>query len=310
MCKISLIMLTYNRKEFLERSLTCCTQQDFLSYEIILVNNASTDGSDVICEKYAEQQENLRYVKNDNSNISSGRNLGISKAQGEYVLFVDDDDYFSPQLLSSLYEMAEQQGYDAVICGSTKETEGVLFPNSTGDAFEIYTGKDAVFLLLQRKKFNAALPCKMVKTALFRQFTIDESTPYDDISFTYKLLAECEQVAFLPKALYTFVRHPKNNSVFTTNDSLLSPTQLDTYFKAFRERSVYLTEKFPEMEHYFLYTEWSYMISMVNKISKNQLTTCENQLYFAKHELLKNIDEFSNSPYLLDFEKEFIEKYL
>ncbi len=310
MCEISLIMLTYNRKDFLERSLACCLSQDFSSYEIILINNDCTDGSETICENYAEKYAKIRYFKNDNSNISSGRNLGISKSEGEYILFVDDDDYFEQNLLSSLYEVAEKHKCDAVICGSTKEVEAQVLPNSTGDKFEVYTGKEAVFILLERKKFNAALPCKLVKRSIFEKFTIDEATPYDDISFTYKLLADCVAVAFLPQLLYTFVRHPKNNSAFTTNDHLLSPTQLDIYFQAFQERSIYLSEKFPDLTHYFHYTEWSYMISMVNKITSHELKTCERQLHFAKKVLLENLEEFSKSPYLLDFEKEFIEKYL
>lgn len=306
---VSLIMLTYNRKKDLPRSLTCCLHQNFTDYEIILVNNASTDGSQLICQDYAERFEKIRYFSNDNSNISSGRNLGISKAMGDFILFVDDDDYFSSDLLSFLHGLAVKNHADCAICGSEKEVDGLVLPNATGEKEEVFSGKEAVFTLLQRQKFNAALPTKLLKRSLFAQIALDETSKYDDISFTYKLLADCDTVVYHPTSHYVFVRHGKNNSNFTTDDSLLTPPQLNTYFQAFDERTKYLTEKFPDMAHYYRYTEWSYLISMINKIVSGDLKQCAKELEFAKKKLLKNWEEFSNSEYLLDFEKEFLKKH-
>lgn len=309
MVKISLIMLTYNRKEYLSRSLSCCLYQDFDNYEIILINNASTDGSDDICSLYDQNYPKIKYFVNDTHNISSGRNLGITKAQGQYILFVDDDDYFSPDLLSFLYDLAEKYQADCAICGSHKEVNGLLEENSVGDALELYTGKEAVFDLLKREKFNAALPTKLIKRDLFQRLLLDENTKYDDISYTYKILADCQSVVYHPDAYYIFVRHDKNNSIFTTNDLLLTSEQLEIYFSSFRERTVYLSEKFPDMAHYYRYTEWSYLISMVNKIVSHDLVHCNKQLEFAKMVLGENLAEFSNSEYLLGFEKEYLERY-
>ncbi len=309
-CLVSLIMLTYNRKQYLERSLNCCLNQDFNDYEIILINNNSTDGSEIICEKYASENPRVKYYSNDNSNISSGRNLGVLKSTGDYILFVDDDDYFENDLVSFLYNNAVENNADCSICGSGKEVNGEVIQSNVFDEKVAYSTEEALFELLKRQKFNAALPTKMFKRTLFENLKIDESVAYDDIVFTYKIMAECNKVVFDGSYKYTFMRHTSNNSSFTTNDKLITPKQLDVYFAAFKERSIYLTDKFPDMRHYWYYTEWSYMISMVNKISLNELVDCYPQRDYAKSVLLANLDEFSGSEYLLDFEVEFIEKYL
>ena len=109
---------------------------------------------------------------------------------------------------------------------------------------------------------------------------------------------------------YNFYRHVGNNSAFTTNDLLLTPEQLDEYFGAFRERTRYLSEKLPAIADYALYSEWSYMISMCNKISKNNLVACQAQLDFVKRELTEHYEEFYNSPYIEEFERDFMRKYI
>lgn len=308
--KVSLIMLTYNRKEYLARSLKCCLEQDMADYEIILINNNSTDGSDEICEEYTNKHPKIRYYKNDNSNISSGRNLGLAKAKGEYILFVDDDDYFEKDLASFLYQNAKQNQADCAICGASKEVNGEIIASNVFDEQQIYTTEQALYELLKRQKFNAALPTKMFKRELFKSMKIDETVAYDDIVFTYKIIAECNKVAYSGANKYTFNRHTTNNSAFTTNDKLITPAQLDVYFNAFKERSIYLTQKFPAQKHYWYYTEWSYMISMVNKITTNNLTDCYPQRTHAIAVLKANLQEFSTSKHLLGFEVEFINKYL
>ena len=117
-----------------------------------------------------------------------------------------------------------------------------------------------------------------------------------------------QQTYGIPK--YRILRHDGNNSGFTTNDKLLTPEQLDEYFEAFRERTVYLTEKLPTIADYAQYSEWSYMISMCNKIEKNHLDNCRKQLEFVKKELTEHYEEFYESPYIEEFEREFMRKYI
>jgi len=127
----------------------------------------------------------------------------------------------------------------------------------------------------------------------------------------YRLLAEADRgVAYhgLPK--YTFYRHPGNNSAWTTNHSLLNAETLDEYLGAYRTRTVWLSEKFPNSAAAFRYFEWSFMISMVEKIHRLELKGCGKHLSYMAKELMNHRDAFLNCPEILEFEKEWMEKYL
>ena len=154
------------------------------------------------------------------------------------------------------------------------------------------------------------MPSKLLRRELFDKIRFKTEGKYDDISVVYKYFAEAKKVAAYGIPKYCFWRHPGNNSAFTTNDLLLTPEQLDEYFEAFRERTEYLSAKLPDIADYAQYSEWSYMISMCNKISKNNLVHCQEQLEFVKKELTEHYEEFYNSEYIEEFEKEFMRKYI
>ena len=126
----------------------------------------------------------------------------------------------------------------------------------------------------------------------------------------YKLLAEAETIAYhgLPK--YTFYRHEGNNSAWTTNHSLLTPETLDEYLAAYRARTEWLSKKFPDCAQTWRYFEWSFMISMVEKIDHLGLTGCEPQRGAMVRELSANRERFLNAPELLPFEREWMNCYL
>lgn len=303
-------MLTYNREELVGRaieSILCQTMKDF---EFIIVDNGSSDRSGEIAEEYAKKDSRIKVVHIPKSNIGTGRNAGLDLATGEYITFVDDDDTVEPDMLEFLYDLAVENGADISLSGSTKEVEGEFLPNCIFEEKLLMTPEEAVVTLLKRKKYNAAMPSKLLKKELFDKIRFKTEGKYDDISVVYKYFAEAKKIAAHGIPKYCFWRHPGNNSAFTTNDLLLTPEQLDEYFEAFRERTEYLSVKLPDIADYAQYSEWSYMISMCNKISKNNLVACQKQLDFVKKELMEHYDEFYDSPYMQEFEREFMRKYI
>ncbi len=308
--KISVIMLTYNREALVGRAIESILVQTMPNFEYIIVDNGSSDKSGEIAEEYAKKDGRIRVVHIPRSNIGTGRNVGLDMAKGEYITFIDDDDTAAPDMLEFLYKLAKEQDADIALCGSTKEVNGGILPNCVFDEKLLMTAEEAVVTLLKRKKYNAAMPSKLFKRELFEHIRFRTEGKYDDISVVYKYFAEAKRVAAhgLPK--YCFWRHPGNNSAFTTNDLLLTPEQLNEYFEAFRERTEYLSEKRPAIADYARYSEWSYMISMCNKIEKNHLENCKEQLVFVRRELAEHYEEFYNSPYIEEFEKEFMRKYI
>ncbi len=308
--KLSVIMLTYNREGIVANTIESILSQNFHDFEYIIIDNGSTDRSGEIAEEFAKQDSRIKVVHIEKSNIGTGRNKGLDLVKGDYITFVDDDDLAEPDMMEFLYNLAIDNDADISICGSTKEVDGKILPNCVFDEYLVMTPSEAVVELLKRKKYNAAMPTKMLRRELFDKIRFDNTGKYDDISVVYKYLANAKKVVAhgLPK--YCFCRHVGNNSAFTTNDLLLTPDQLNEYFAAFRERTKYLSRILPEIADYAQYSEWSYMISMCNKISRNNLVTCKKQLDFVKEELSRYYDEFYYSPYIQDFEKEFMKKYI
>lgn len=308
--KVSVIMLTYNREDLVGRAIESILSQTLKEFEYIIVDNGSSDRSGEIAEEYAKKDNRIQVLHIPKSNIGTGRNAGLDAATGEYITFLDDDDTAESDMLEFLYRMATEENADISFCGSTKEVEGEFLPNCVFDERLVMTPEEAVVTLLKRKKCNAAMPTKLVRRELFTNIRFRPEGKYDDIRATYKYFAEAKKVVALGIPKYCFWRHPGNNSAFTTNDLLLTPEQLDEYFDAFRERTEYLSAKLPKIADYAQYSEWSYMISMCNKISKNNLTHCSEQLAFVKKELSEHYDEFYDSPYIEEFEKEFMRKYI
>ena len=310
MVKVSVIMLTYNRETLVRRAIESVLTQTMRDFEYIIVDNGSTDRSGDIAEEYAKTDSRIHVLHIPKSNIGTGRNAGLDMARGEYVAFIDDDDTAEPDMLDFLYGLAKEAGADISFCGSTKEVEGEFLPNCMFEEKLVMTPEEAVIMLLKRKKCNAAMPTKLVKRELFDEIRFLPEGKYDDIRATYKYFACANKVAAYGMPKYCFWRHPGNNSAFTTNDLLLTPEQLDEYFNAFRERTEYLSAKLPKIADYARYSEWSYMISMCNKISKNNLVSCQKQLEFVKKELTAHYKEFYESEYIEEFEREFMRKYI
>lgn len=310
MVKVSVIMLTYNREALVGRAIESVLAQTLKEFEYIIVDNGSTDSSGAIAEEYAKRDARIRVLHIPKSSIGAGRNAGLDAAGGEYIAFLDDDDTAEPDMLEFLYGLAKEADADISVCGSMKEINGEFLPNCVFGEKLVLTPEKAVVMLLQRKKCNAAMPTKLVKRELFNEIRFLPEGRYDDIRATYKYFASANRVAAHGVPKYCFWRHAGNNSAFTTNDLLLTPEQLEEYFDAFRERTEYLSGKLPEIADYAQYSEWSYMISMCNKIEKNGLENCSRQLAYVKDELIRHYDEFYYSPYIEEFEKEWMRKYL
>lgn len=308
--QLSILMLTYNRANFVTRAIESILAQTHSDFEYIVVNNGSSDESGAIAERYAESDSRMKVFHIEKSSIGRGRNVALSQAAGEYIAFVDDDDIAEPDMMDFLCQLLFEHNADISICGSSKEIAGEKLPNCVFNEYLVMNAAEAVVELLRRKKYNAAMPTKMLRRTIFDKISFLEDGKYDDITATYKFIAEADKVVAHGKPKYCFVRHEENNSAFTTNDKLLTPRQLDEYFAAFRERTEYLSNRLPEIGDYALYSEWSYMISMCNKIIKNNLVHCEEQLDFIKKELTDHFEAFYHSPYIEDFELKYMDRYI
>lgn len=138
--KLSIIVPIYNADKYLAECLDSILNQTFTDYELILVNDGSTDNSINICRNYQMKDSRIIVVDKENGGVSSARNLGLTKAQGEYIGFVDSDDYIDESMYSKLYNAATQNQADIVICKrvipNKQQNYGHGYPKNTVFTFE------------------------------------------------------------------------------------------------------------------------------------------------------------------------------
>lgn len=307
---ISVIMSTYNRKSFLSRSIESVLAQSFESFEFIIINNGSTDGSDQICEEYAKRDSRIKLFHIiQNNGAPAGRNKGLELASCDYVTIIDDDDYCEPQMLEFLLNLSNEHQADIAICGSVNDYNGKLEPYFVFEDLLVLNKVQGLDELLKREKYNVAPPAKLFRKELFKGINFKENVLVDDIHIIYKVFAKANTVAAKGVPLYRFTKHCGNMTSFIQTNKL-SPDLLEEYLAAFHERTLFLSKAVPEITARAKYSEWSYMISMCDKIMKYDLSECMNVFNFMVRTLQEHYNEVVTCPFTTITEQELLQQYI
>lgn len=298
---ISVLMLTYNREKLVSRAIESILNQTWRDFEFIIVDNGSTDGSGEIARGYAAKDSRVRVIRRERGSIGAGRNTGLDAAKGEYIAFLDDDDWVEPDFLEFLAGLTRDNQADVGICG----TQDKAF-----DEKRVMSAEEALIELLWRRKFNVGFPTKLIRRELFRSCRFSETSRFDDIYLMPGVLGGANRVAYhgLPK--YHVVRHEKNNSAWTTNHALMTPEIIAEYLDVYRKRTSWLCARFPDHGPAWQYFEWSFMISMVEKITRLNCPGCDALKESMIKTLRENREAFYGSEHIAAFEKDWLDKYI
>lgn len=184
---ISVIVPVYNAEEYIKRCVESIQNQTYSHFELILVNDGSRDNSLALCQALAAQDERIVVLDRPNGGASAARNTGLAHMRGQYIVFVDSDDYVSPSYLENLHRAAKQGDYDIVQCNleSTfdmdKRLEKVLYRQT--DVKEV-TKKQA----LNDRKYKVSVWGKIYSAQLFVDFRFQEGIIYEDDASYYILV--------------------------------------------------------------------------------------------------------------------------
>lgn len=311
MAQISIILITYNRCHLLGRMIEAIKTQSFKDYEVILINNGSTDETALICDKYASEDERVKLVTiQKNNGAAPARNVGLSKISGKYAIMVDDDDYMVSEMLEHLYNMAEKYQADIAITGCVDEySNGEIVPRYVYDEQYVWKDADGLREFLKREKFHTAPATKLFKSTLFigKQWT--EGTRVDDIHFIYKLFVDAKVVVAQGKPMYHFYKHSSNMTGFLSGD-ILKPDVLDDYLTMQDERVAYISEYAPSVTEQVKYARVSYMISMVEKIEKGQSIDCEKHLEYMKNYLKEHSGDLLGQEWTTQREERLMKEFV
>ncbi|WP_434283134.1 glycosyltransferase family 2 protein [Clostridium botulinum] len=296
--KISVIIVTYNRKKYLVRSLESILSQSFSNFELILVNNGSTDGTGELCRKYTEKDSRIKVINiKENKGASRGRNMGVDAASSEYITIVDDDDYCQNGMLEHLVNLADEYNADISMCGSYNDFGDRLEPYFIFDDLLVLDKAKGLDELLKREKYNVAPPTKLLRKSLFEGIRFPEGVLVDDIHVIYKVFAKADVVVAKGTPLYYFRKHESNMTNFIQSNKL-TPELLKEYLAMYKERTRYLCKKVPQIRERVVYSQWSYMISMCDKIKKYNCKNCYEQYIYIKNQLMESYKEIVDCSFI------------
>lgn len=205
--KVSLILPVYNVEKYLVECLESICEQTYRNLEIIIVNDGSTDRSGMICEKYQKKDARIQYIKRKNGGLSAARNLGLKYATGEYVVFVDSDDFIKSSMVSSLVKVMDLEHTDIVCCNydvCNEQSEVIKTHKIHIKSMQLFTRQEAINVLFYEKFFQCYAWNKMYKRDLFTNIKYPEGRLYEDIITTYQLFGRSEKIAFISDSLYCY----------------------------------------------------------------------------------------------------------
>ncbi|MCQ2014188.1 glycosyltransferase family 2 protein [Clostridium butyricum] len=309
--KISVIMVTYNREKLVERALNSVINQTFKEFELLLVNNGSTDNTLSVCEKYRNEDDRIKlYNIEKNKGSAYARNYAINYVNTEYLLIVDDDDYCEPKMFEHLYNMIVENNADIAITGCVDEYEDNKIVNKyVYDEKYIWNKEEGVSEFLKRDKFHTAPGTKLFKTNLFENVRFIIGKRIDDIHIIYKLFVLANKVVSQGLPMYRFYKHSGNETSFLSGD-ILKGDILKDYLEMQDERVKYISKNLPSLKKQVEYAKYSYMISMIEKIENGYSKECEKYNEYMKEVVRDNLKDIEKMPWLTKREEGIIAKYV
>ena len=233
---VSIIVPVYNVKKYLLRCIYSVLNQTYNNFEIILVDDGSTDGSGTLCDRLKSRDNRIKVIHKENGGLSSARNAGLDIASGEYVTFVDSDDYVSRLYLEKLIELCNNEDNTIGIVG-TQIVKGKE-RSSPEKSYRTYSinGKDFETLFLGNITGDSSC-AKLFPLKFFENVRFIEGRILEDIGVTYKLFYQAEKVMVSEESHYYYFQ--RTGSIMNSNFSIKKSNGIYSY----EERLAFIKEK-------------------------------------------------------------------
>ena len=284
---ISIIIPIYNVEPFLKECLDSILSQTYRNLEIILINDGSTDGSKNIIDIYAKKHKNIKAIHQRHQGVSSTRNTGITNVSGEWISFIDPDDYVKKDFIENLYDTATQNKADIASCGFESFSEdNCILKKSPDWPLRPLTGYEAINESMVQKR-PAYLPLNLFRASLFKneQITFPIGQEYEDIAAKIKLLFYAKRVAFSNKKLYMYrIRKDSITGKKFTN------SRYDDFLTALKDVEIFLTNsKDADKFIYLNYFEFYSLVTLLNYLAREPKTNTNKKYWSEIRKKLKKL---------------------
>lgn len=278
---VSVIVPVYNVEKYLKECLDSVAGQTYRNLEIILVDDGSTDNSGVIVDEYKKKtgDKRIKIMHKKNGGLSSARNAGMKHTNGEYIVFVDSDDYIDKAYIEKLYNIACREKADIVACSfKSYSYDNSILKKSPIWPEKSLRGVDAIEDAFKNKRPSYICLC-LYKTSLFKDNDIlfPEGQDFEDIPTKIKLLYHANNVAFTNEKLYYY--QIRNNSITGAN---LSEERYNDFLQSLADVRDYLSSMGVKKKYRFLnYFEFYSMNTLMNYLARDKQDK-SNKKYWKK----------------------------
>ena len=279
---ISIIVPIFNVENYLHKCINSIVQQTYRNLEIILVNDGSEDNCGAICDEYAEIDGRIKVIHKENGGLSDARNVAIDIVKGEYITFIDSDDFVEADYVEYLYKLIQKNSVDVAICNINKTLEDKYKKdNNTEDIQYVYTQQEAIEQMLYQKLFDVSACAKLYKAELFKTIRYPKGKYYEDLATTYLVFDKCTKIVYGSLQKYNYI--VRENSISTSKFSIKRMELIDIA----EEMLNFISAKYPDIEKAAI----SKFISSNFQIFLQ--TPKENSLFMEeKRRIIKNIKKY------------------
>ena len=267
---VSIVVPVYNVQEFLGQCVDSLLLQTHPHIEIILVDDGSKDGSGNICDEYASRYSQVTVIHKENGGLSSARNAGIASARGEYIGFIDSDDWIEPTMFQKLLEACVVKNAQVATCAmfiTTEEGQVVATRHEMQDMME-YSAKEAMEEVLSFGNIDVSFCDKLFRKELFADIEFPVGKINEDAAIIYRILSKTERIVNIGTPMY-YYRHREGS----ISKSAYTHEKIQVLDHA-DQNEAFLLNKFPDLKagcrRYKAYASCNVLCSMLKNPEAKQ----------------------------------------
>ena len=302
---LSVIIPVYNVEEYLVKCVESILNQTYRSLEVILVNDGSKDASGSICDKLAAKDPRVKVIHKENGGLSSARNAGMDAATGEYITFVDSDDWIEADAYEHLMALIERYQVK-LVCGGNFDVDGGTGNKTLGltpKKEEVITAEEFVARMFLWDGCDSSACDKVYHRSLLETFRYPEGRVCEDVAVTYKIVLSTDRVALSDRPFYNYYHRPGSISISTAEEI----TDKTFHFSQHTEVIYpYIRDHHPAIEpqaRYLRVRSLSHILLLLEQEKAEIREQFAEQYRHARKELKKHTGFIVTTPYLGKKEK-------
>ena len=291
---ISVVIPAYNIADYIERGLSSVQSQTYRNLEIIVVDDGSTDGTGEICDRIASGDERVSVIHKDNGGPAEARNVGIARAKGSYLGFVDGDDWIDSDMYEKMLGALKEQGADIAIC-RYRHVYKTHTEDQSVDRAVLFEGQEALQYYVQETEEYAiqnAAWNKLYKKVILENIVFPAGKWYEDIMFATMALSRANRCIYLDTACYNYIID-REGSIMNTQ---INPRTFTDQIPAYYEKTKFLKElgrqDLADIHDYFFYER---LLLFYNRLEKTDISERDKFLEQVTQIIRDNRDNYSRA---------------